>query len=307
MNIKYTTIKLTKSDFKKLCAYYKAYQKQSSGAYIAFYAEVKDLKITAYSSTKDPLHFKVTFSGAHIESEAVKWSRSFVVNEKESVSKRQESQNFIYYGPQYGSDEVGFGDFFGPLVVVAAYLDEQAYHELSSFIIKDSKKITDDYILSHVPLLINRVPHKVNIVDNLKFNDLTAKGYNMNKIKAMLHLHVLNLLKSEININATAFIDKFASEENFAKYTEGMKPINDLVMKEKGESLYPSVALASVLARYYFLVEMDKLSTKFKTKIPLGASHLVDEFAREFVKKHGLTVLNKIVKQNFANYRRLTT
>ena len=45
----------------------------------------------------------------------------------------------------------------------------------------------------------------------------------MNKIKAMLHLHVLNLLKGEMNIKATSFIDQFASEENFAKYTEGMQ------------------------------------------------------------------------------------
>ena len=86
-----------------------------------------------------------------------------------------------------------------------------------------------------------------------------------------------------------------------------MDPIKDLVMKEKGESLYPSVALASILARYYFLKEMDALSAQFKTSIPLGASSRVDEFALEFQKKHGKSALDKIVKQNFINYQRLPT
>ncbi|HKM02763.1 MAG TPA: ribonuclease HIII [Bacilli bacterium] len=307
METKYTTIKIKKSEFEKFKAHYLRFEIPNSGDYVVFAALVGKTKITVYSSTKDPNNYKVFFTGVAIENEVDKWSRSHVINTNNQAKKSITSKGFIFYGPQYGSDEVGFGDFFGPLVVVACYLDQESYQKLSDFVITDSKKLTDDYIRLTVPLLINRVPHKVNIVDNTKFNSLTKKGYNMNKIKAMLHVNVLKLLKNEVNIAATCYIDQFASYENFAKYIDGMDPIKDLVMKEKGESLYPSVALASILARYYFLKEMDALSAQFKTSIPLGASSRVDEFALEFQKKHGKSALDKIVKQNFINYQRLPT
>jgi len=307
MEIKYSTIKIKKSDFAKFKSHYLEYQSENKGDYVVFFAIKQTSKITVYSSNKNPDHYKVVFNGPRIEDELNLWSRSYVINKTASPTKTSASNEFIYFGPQYGSDEVGFGDFFGPLVVVACYLDETQYKALNDFIIRDSKKLTDDYILATVPLLLKRVEHKVNIVDNPKFNALTKKGYNMNKIKAMLHVNVLQLLKNELKIEATSFIDQFASYENFAKYTQGMDKISDLVMKEKGESLYPSVALASIMARYYFLKEIEKLNAKFATSIPLGAATKVDDFAREFLKKHGQSALDSIVKQNFINYQRLTT
>ena len=71
----------------------------------------------------------------------------------------------------------------------------------------------------------------------------------------------------------------------------------------KGESIYPSVAAASIIARYAFLLEMDALNEKYETKIPLGASSKVNEFAKEFIAHNGITEFNKIAKKNFANYK----
>ena len=54
-----------------------------------------------------------------------------------------------------------------------------------------------------------------------------------------------------------------------------------------------------------FLLKIKKIEEKYGVKIPLGASSSVDEFAAEFVKKHGIKELNKIVKMNFSNYSRV--
>lgn len=46
-----------------------------------------------------------------------------------------------------GCDEVGVGDYFGPLVTCACYLDNSQIEIFKKLNIKDSKKLNDEYIL----------------------------------------------------------------------------------------------------------------------------------------------------------------
>lgn len=301
--MQYVTIKIYESKLDEFIKHYQQYSTDNNGEYILFFAKSNSFVVTVYKNAKNNGQYKVVFNGKNSLIEAQKWNQHAFVNEKK-VSK--ESTHFVTYEKQYGSDEVGFGDFFGPLVVVSCYLDETIFKSISDLTFKDSKKLDDAYILQVGPLLAHKVKHVLNIVDNEKLNDLTSKGYNMNKIKAMLHVNVLNKLKNQLKIDAVSFIDQFASEQKFKEYTASMVGLTNYVLREKGESYYPSVALASVLARYYFLVEIEKLNKKYQTSFPLGASSLVDTFASEFLKKHGITVLNSICKKNFKNYLRLT-
>ena len=77
--------------------------------------------------------------------------------------------------------------------------------------------------------------------------------------------------------------------------------ISDVTFHTKGESYFPSVALASVIARYCFLKEKEILEAKYGMEIPFGASKKVNEFAINFVKKYSLDELKKISKNNFKN------
>lgn len=302
------TIKIKATQLEALKKYYEPHARVNNGAYILFFAIRDQLSITVYRSNKDLAHYKVVFHGPNAEIAASKWAEIQKVSPKKTPTpKTKASTSYLDFGPQYGSDEVGFGDFFGPLVVVASYLDEAIYSSLQNLAIKDSKKLTDDYILSIGPLLVAKIKHKVNIVSNPKFNELIKKGYNMNKMKAMLHHQVLSLLQSSLKITAPIYIDQFCSPLLFSKYTEGMPALPNVRMETKGESLFPSVALSSILARYYFLIEIEKLNQQYQITIPLGAGTQVDIFAKTLLKKHGITVLNQIVKQNFVNYKRLVT
>ena len=46
-----------------------------------------------------------------------------------------------------GSDEVGTGDYYGPIVVTASYVDKSMIPFLIDLGVRDSKKLTDEKIL----------------------------------------------------------------------------------------------------------------------------------------------------------------
>ena len=56
-------------------------------------------------------------------------------------NKKEEDKKY-YYCSSVGSDEVGTGDYFGPIVVTATYVKKEDIPFLESLGIKDSKKVT---------------------------------------------------------------------------------------------------------------------------------------------------------------------
>ena len=295
--MKYVSYKIDLETKQKIENFYLDYKMPNDGDYICFFAKVDNLTITIYESKKG---YKVVFTGKNALYEA----RIFNPEAEISESKSERKIDFIDLNNQCGSDEVGFGDFFGPLVVVGVYFDSSLTKKLDS--IKDSKKLTDEFILSFVPTIIKNVTFSKLTVHNEKYNSLIKKGYNMNQIKAMLHNRVLLNLQKRKPDCKTFYIDQFCDEKLYYKYLKNEKEIvRNITFKTKGESYYPSVALASMIARYCFLQEMDVLSKKYNMNFPKGASKTVDEFATVFIQKYSLEELKKVCKTNFTNFSKL--
>jgi ribonuclease HIII len=206
--------------------------------------------------------------------------------------------------PQIGSDEVGTGDFFGPICVCASYVELKDLERISELKITDSKKMEDAYILSIGPTLIHEFAYSQLSLPNEKYNAVHDE-FNMNAIKAKMHNRCdLNLLKD--HPDAILYQDQFAEAGLYYHYLEKEKEVaRGITFHTKGESLFPSVALASVIARYSFLRKMQELSNKYGVEIPFGASEEVTSFALYFKEKFGLAELDKIVKKNFANYKKI--
>lgn len=295
--MKYVSYKIDLETKQKIENFYEDYKVPNDGDYICFFAKVDNLAITIYESKKG---YKVVFTGKNALYEA----KIFNPDAEISESKSERKIDFIDLNNQCGSDEVGFGDFFGPLVVVGVYFDSSLTKKLDS--IKDSKKLTDEFILSFVPTIIKNVTFSKLTVHNEKYNSLIKKGYNMNQIKAMLHNRVLLNLQKRKPDCKTFYIDQFCDEKLYYKYLKNEKEIvRNITFKTKGESYYPSVALASMIARYCFLQEMDVLSKKYNMNFPKGASKTVDEFATVFIQKYSLEELKKVCKINFTNFSKL--
>ena len=278
--------------------YYSDYLVNSQGEYVDFYAEKEGTSITAYLSKKE--NRKVVFFGENALEEARVWDPEVEIKEKKETVK----EGWLYYGDQIGSDEVGVGDFLGPMIVVAAFVSEKDINKLITLCIHDSKKMTDKKILEVGPEIVKQFKFSKLTLSNEKYNEMLDKGENLNSMKAKMHNRaLLNMHKEYIDV-LNIFVDQFVAEKTYYKYLNDAneEQVKDITFKTKGESYFPCVALASVIARYSYLKEMERLSEKYEMDFPFGASKKVTAFAKEFLAKYGEEELYKVAKKNFANY-----
>lgn len=292
------SIKVNQEKLDEIRDFYKDYFVPNDGEYIYFHAEYKNILITGFSSKKATK--TVTFLGENALKEARKWDETAA----EVEPKKKVSEEWLCLDDQIGSDEVGVGDFLLPMIVVAAFVRKKDIKTLINFGIHDSKKLNDKDILEIGDAIKSKVFISKLTLDNEKYNEMITKGENLNSLKAKMHNRaLLNLFKQFPDVK-NIFVDQFVGEEKYYSYLNDKNEIkvHNITFKTKGESSYPSVALASVMARYAFLKEKERLEKKYKMTIPFGASTKADEFAKEFIKKYGLKEFNKICKKNFANY-----
>ena len=283
--------------------FYRPYQKLNNGEYIIFQAYYSGTTITIYQDKKNK--HRVVFAGEDPLLEAKNWDPNVEYKEK-AVN---EPKGWLCVENQIGSDEVGVGDFLLPMIVVAAFVRGRDLKTLEAFGVKDSKKLTDEKIREIAPGLLKKFFVSKLSLPNEKYNELIAKGENMNSIKAKLHNRALLNMFKKFPDTRNIFVDQFVAESKYFAYLNdpNEQKVLNIVFKTKGESYYPCVALASVIARYAFLLEKDALEKKYSMKIPFGAATKANEFSEKFIKKFGQAEFDKICKQNFANYKELST
>ena len=293
----------------KLIKFYKAFEIKTP-PYAKFAAKNYDVTITLYEKGK------VMFQGVGADIEASIWQsmqskltgKPAINTVKSKDNKKNDNNDFYVYYSSIGSDETGCGDFFGPIVVVATYVPSNKIKALEALGIKDSKKINDDIILKVAPELMKSVPYTYFVLCNKDFNDLVLnKNYNMVQIKAVLHNKVLIDLVKKYNPDYKyAVVDQFVNERKFYSYLKNDETtLQGIKFYTKGESKCMSVAASSVIARYIFIKEMDKLSNLTGFDLQKGAGVNVDNQIKEIIEKKGKDYLYNISKISFNNYTKL--
>lgn len=259
------------ADLKKLNSY-----KESDNPTIDSIFELSDCKITLYKSKK------AVFQG-------------------KDVSAYQEiyQTKFIEHS---GSDEVGTGDYFGPVVVAACFINQDTYQKIKHLGIQDSKQLDDIVIRRIAPQLMEECPYSVLIVDNSKYNQI-HKQYNLNAIKALLHNQAYKHLEKKIKqLPELNVVDQFTPENLYYNYLKNEKDVvKTLHFETKAESKYLAVACASVIARYTFLQVWDKMEENYHFTFPKGSGELVDQAIVRFVKEFGKDKLPQVAKLHFKN------
>lgn len=297
MNI---VIKVNEETKQKMIEYYKDKVRDKKIPYAIFQAQEEDTVITLYESGK------AMFQGTSADVDAAMWG-TVLDNTKEKQEEQKKKDQKYHNCSSVGSDEVGTGDYFGPIVVTAAYVKKEDVEKLEKLGVGDSKKITDDKIKKITPELIKIVKYRSMILTNKEYNEKYTKDINMNKIKAILHNKVLYQLMTEEKPNVDYIVvDEFARENRYYEYLNGIPNIQrNITFMTKAEDKNLAVAAASIISRYIFLKEFDKLSDSIHIPLPKGAGRDVDEIGEEIVEKYGKEKLQEIAKVNFKNTDRI--
>ena len=191
------TLKVSENTKREMVEFFENFKRPKTPAYAVFQADDADTVVTLYESGK------AVFQGKSADISARMWMErerhlnpAKELDMKNSDEKKKEKTEIyvdpkIYNSTSIGSDEVGTGDYFGPIVVTAAFVQKENIPFLEELGVKDSKKMDDNKILEIVPQIIKKIPYSSIILTNKEYNLKYTEDTNMNKIKAILHNKVL--------------------------------------------------------------------------------------------------------------------
>lgn len=293
-------IKVNDEIKEKMIEYYKDKKRDKVIPYVVFQAQEEDTVITLYESGK------CMFQGTSADVDAAMWGVA-LENTKEKQEENKKKDAKYYNCNSVGSDEVGTGDYFGPIVVTATYVTKEDIPFLEKLGVQDSKKIDDEKIKKIAPEIAKKVKYRSIILSNKEYNERYTKELNMNKIKSIMHNKVLYQLMQEEKPNVDyIIIDEFARESRYYEYLNGIPTIQrGITFMTKAEDKNLAVACGSIISRYIFLKEFDKICDSIHIPLPKGAGKDVDTIGEEVIEKYGKEKLKEIAKENFKNTDRI--
>ncbi len=243
----------------------------------------------------------------------------FVKYEKDNFADSNQSNKNNELEEYIGCDEVGVGDYFGGIVCASVQVNKDNKQKLQSLHIDDSKKLSDEEINVLAPKIMKLCNFNVAAFTPAQYNDYYNSYPNVNTIKTICHnTNIVQMQKENIEKNKghiTVVMDQYCPPEKYLNHLKSLHqkiyPILQKVdiFETKAESKYIAVAAASILARYFFLLQIKDLiefinkTAGLKLKyLPLGASN---EFKIKKVidmildKTKDKAILRYLIKLNF--------
>jgi len=206
------------------------------------------------------------------------------------ILKREENYEFIL-----GSDETGKGEWFGPLVVTATALTPEEIIELRKMGVRDSKTIKKAELMKLAEQLfkmkfarftITLLPEKYNQM----YANFEKEGKSLNDMLAWAHSAVIKAMLKYVQAKKVkVVIDKFDFEKTEFRLETVDRTNTEIIQKSKGESEIP-VAAASIIAKYTFEKEVDKLNEKYGIDLRKAQPDAIDR-----------AVLPNVAKMHFKN------
>ncbi len=205
------------------------------------------------------------------------------------------------FAPHAGIDESGKGDYFGPLVTAAVYVDGTTASKLLELGVTDSKAIKSDKRIAAMAGDVRKIVRgafSLVAIGPEAYNRTYQKIGNVNRLLAWAHARCLEDLLAKVPDCPRAISDQFGRKETVQRaLMERGKKIK-LEQFTKAESDI-AVAAASILARADFVHRLDLLGRQHGLTLPKGAGSKVDEVAAELAAKGGRELLGQVAKLHF--------
>ncbi len=203
--------------------------------------------------------------------------------------------------PHMGIDESGKGDFFGPLVIASAYVDEKLVEKLRELGVRDSKKISSDNVALNMACDIRKILGDrcaMVTIGPRSYNRMYAKIRNVNKMLAWGHARAIENLLEKVPDCPRALSDKFGPTHQIERALMDKGKKIKLDQRTKAES-DPAVAAASILARAGFLYALKTMGKEHGFEVPKGASEKVRREAEKLVAYNDPGILLDTAKCHF--------
>ena len=200
----FRTLKLTRDQEKKLYEAWREFETETP-PYARFQLRPENCVITCYESGK------TVFQGK----DAMVYAAAFESAPLRTVQAASAGSDIV---PQAGSDEVGTGDYFGPVCVCAAIVSEADMDLIRELGVRDSKKLTDEQIRLIAPKLMQQLKYSLLIVGNGTYNRVHETS-NLNAIKAKLHNQAYVNLMKKAPLPSFKVIDQF-TPERYAQFIQ---------------------------------------------------------------------------------------
>ena len=280
-------VKMTEKEIRELKWKYRQCTLKEDVAHAHFQIKGSDFTITAYKSGK--VVFQAKNMAVHFPDE--------IKTKKEAIDTNTQAMT--------GSDEVGTGDYFGPITVCAVYIEKGDEERIPVDKLRDTKELNDDIILEVAPILIKELKHSLLILNNEKYNEV-QKTNNLNAIKAKLHNQAFVHLNRKYGLPKVNIIDQFTPKDLYYRYLKDEPEVIDtLIFETKAENKFLAVACAAIIARYAFLKTLESMDKHYDFIFPKGSGKHVDIRGIDFVKKFGEKELRKVAKLHFKNTERI--
>lgn len=278
----------------KMKKFYDSQMTKDIGEDIMFSAQTVGCHIVCHKN------LKVEFVGSNAIIEANRWQKI------ENNVKRTD-QNGVFLENHIGASEVGACDYFGPMCIVACYVDQKDVQWLETVGVTRPQLLTDQEIVQKAKMIKDRIIYSLLLLDNTHYNAALSHGLNQATLKAQLHNQAITNVMQKLQIPVkTKVIEEFVSSKTYYNYLKNeVVVVKDLHFEKNADLKYLAVGCSYILARYAYLQYFTNMCKKLKMKLPRGTSTNVDIAGVQIIKTYGEKMLFKVGKLHLSNTKRM--
>ena len=206
---------------------------------------------------------------------------------------------------ELGMDESGKGDWFGPLVVAAVYVEPEAVAALRKAGVRDSKLLLPEelaQVAGRIEALLPAAAREVLVLEPAAYNRRYAALGNINLLLAELYVETAAPIVARTGAT-TIICDQFSQRADRLNSVFARAGLPRPQQMHHAEATSIAVAAASVLATTRFRAELVRLGALagLGGPLPPGASAitLLRRAARAILAREGAEGLGRYAKLNF--------
>lgn len=207
--------------------------------------------------------------------------------------------------PHIGLDEAGKGDWYGPLVVAAVYVEEATAEALQAAGVRDSKRlapVTIERLAGEIERTVPRGQRHVWAPTMADYNRRYRRHQNMSRLLAEAYAETARPVYRATGAE-TIVCDQFSSKKGRLENAFAAQGLPRPYQQHRAEAVSIAVAAASILATAAFYTSLAILGLKaaWEGPLPRGASdrEQLEAAARHILRLQGSDALVDYAKLNF--------